>query len=96
MMTFIQDFTRQIKVELKFFTSNKQINSLLVSAEQKIGFKREQIIYCNVNLLHFFLIIVSLFFRSGVFGILILYLIFGWNRDFVCNSIVFLIPTYAS
>jgi len=54
MMTLIQDFTHQINAELVILNSNEEINSFLRSAEQKLGIKREYIIYCNVNLLYFF------------------------------------------
>ncbi len=95
MMALSQDLTRQIKAELKFLNTNKQINSFLIFAEQKIGLSREQIISCNKNSLYFSSFFYY-FFCSVVFGILVVYLIFGWNRDLVCNSIGFLIPAYAS
>ena len=32
----------------------------------------------------------------GFLGFLIIYLVFGWGNDFICNFIGFLYPAYAS
>ncbi len=53
-MTLMKDLTRQIETEIKLLTSNKQINLFLTSTEQKLGLKRKQIIYCNVNSFYYF------------------------------------------
>jgi hypothetical protein len=59
MMTLMQNLTRQIRDDINLLVNNKQINSILVSAEKILGFQRKQIIYCNVDLLDFFLSLFS-------------------------------------